>query len=148
MRPDLDDGTLMPLADPISILFFGYRQISEAVLLEPGDECELLEPVPTARPGSRAPHVVLPDGTSTIELFGRGFVVLTGSPVWVSRAEELGLAAHLLEGGDWAKAYGVTESGAVLVRPDFFVAWRTPDTRGDLSAVLHGILKLSESRSR
>ncbi|WP_051795139.1 hypothetical protein [Kibdelosporangium aridum] len=60
MRPDLDDGTLTPMADPISMLFFGYRHISDAVLLEPGDEGELLEPEPTGRPGSRAPHVVLP----------------------------------------------------------------------------------------
>ncbi|CAM4058598.1 FAD-dependent monooxygenase [Kibdelosporangium persicum] len=144
MRPDLDDGTLTPMADPISMLFFGYRQISDAVVLEPGDEGELLEAAPTGRPGSRAPHVVLPDGTSTIDLFGRGFVVLTGSQAWVSQAEALGLTAHLLEGGDWVKAYGVTESGAVLVRPDFFVAWRTPDAHGDLAAGLHDVLKLSE----
>ncbi|MCE7011617.1 FAD-dependent monooxygenase [Kibdelosporangium philippinense] len=139
MAPHLDDGTLTPMADPISMLFFGYRQISDAVLLEPGDQGELLEPEPTGRPGSRAPHVVLPDGSSTIELFGCGFVVLTGSPEWAARAEELGLTAHVLEGSDWAKAYGVTESGAVLVRPDFFVAWRTPDATGDLRQVLADI---------
>ncbi|SMD26665.1 FAD-dependent monooxygenase [Kibdelosporangium aridum] len=142
MRPDLDDGTLTPMADPISMLFFGYRHISDAVLLEPGDEGELLEPEPTGRPGSRAPHVVLPDGTSTIELFGCGFVVLTGSQEWAARAAELGLTAHLLHGADWAKAYGVTESGAVLVRPDFFVAWRTPDVNGDLAGALRAVLKI------
>ena len=32
--------------------------------------------VPTARPGSRAPHVWLADGRSTLDLFGRGFVLL------------------------------------------------------------------------
>ena len=30
----------------------------------------------TARPGHRAPHVWLPDGRSTLDLFGRGFVLL------------------------------------------------------------------------
>ncbi|ONI76931.1 hypothetical protein ALI144C_32935 [Actinosynnema sp. ALI-1.44] len=144
MAPELDDGTLMPPADPTSMLFFGYRHVSDAVVLEPGDEGELLEPEPTGRPGSRAPHVVLPDGSSTIELFGRGFVVLTGSAHWVVKAREVGLTAHLLEGEAWAKAYGVTEAGAVLVRPDFFVAWRTPDAEGDLRGALRHVLKLRE----
>ncbi|WP_185845694.1 hypothetical protein [Kibdelosporangium aridum] len=49
----------------------------------------------------------------------------------------------MLEGSDWAKAYGVTEQGAVLVRPDFFVAWRTPDASGDLAGALCEVLKLS-----
>ncbi len=30
----------------------------------------------TARPGARAPHVWLADGRSTLDLFGRGFVLL------------------------------------------------------------------------
>ncbi|ALG14728.1 FAD-dependent monooxygenase [Kibdelosporangium phytohabitans] len=142
MAPELDDGTLAAPADPASMMFFGYRHVSDAVVLEPGDKGELLEPEPTGRPGSRAPHVVLPDGTSTIELFGRGFVVLTGSAHWVVKAGALGLTAHLLDGTAWAKAYGVTEAGAVLVRPDFFVAWRTPDANGDLEGALRHSLRL------
>src|SRR3981189_3143728 len=31
---------------------------------------------PTTRPGARAPHAWLPDGRSTLDLFGRGFVLL------------------------------------------------------------------------
>src|SRR5262249_42776304 len=31
--------------------------------------------MPTARPGSRAPHAWLPDGRSTLDLFGRGFAL-------------------------------------------------------------------------
>jgi 2-polyprenyl-6-methoxyphenol hydroxylase-like FAD-dependent oxidoreductase len=142
MAPHLDDGNLTPLADPFSMPFFGYRHISDAVVLEPGDAGELLEPEPTGRPGSRAPHVLVRvEGreVSTIELFGRGFVVLTGSQYWVNQAGSLGLTSYLLNEPEWAKAYGVTESGAVLVRPDFFVAWRTPDASGDLSAVLRQI---------
>ena len=30
----------------------------------------------TSRPGARAPHVWLPDGRSTLDLFGRGFTLL------------------------------------------------------------------------
>nr|WP_042187075.1 FAD-dependent monooxygenase [Kibdelosporangium sp. MJ126-NF4] len=145
MAPELDDGSLTPLADPFSIPFFGYRHISDAVLVEPGDDESIIEAEPTGRPGSRAPHVpVQVDGreVSVIELFGRGFVVLTGTQQWAERATELGLTAHVLQGAEWAKAYGVTESGAVLVRPDFFVAWRTPDASGDLGAALRAVLKV------
>ena len=34
----------------------------------------------TARPGARAPHVPLPDGRSTLDLFGRGFTLLRLGP--------------------------------------------------------------------
>jgi 2-polyprenyl-6-methoxyphenol hydroxylase-like FAD-dependent oxidoreductase len=142
MQPDLDDGTLTPMAEPFSMAFFGYRHISDAVVLEPGDDGELLEPEATGRPGSRAPHVLVRvDGReiSTIELLGRGFVVLTGSQHWVEEASSLGLTSYLLEDSEWAKAYGITPEGAVLVRPDFFVAWRTLDASGDLAAVLRQI---------
>lgn len=40
----------------------------------PPDEMETY--VPTARPGSRAPHAWLSDGRSTLDLFGRGFTLL------------------------------------------------------------------------
>ncbi|MEV4317934.1 FAD-dependent monooxygenase [Actinocrispum sp. NPDC049592] len=139
MRPDLADDTLAPPVDPVSKLFFGYRNLSDAVLLEPGDRRELLEnpEEPTGRPGSRAPHVPLETG-STIELFGRGFVVLTGSQRWIDEASALGLTAHLV-GEDVTKVYGITPEGAVLVRPDFVIAWRTQG-HGDLAQALDRIL--------
>ncbi len=124
MRPDLADDTLAEPVEPASALFFGYRQLGAAVL-EPDDDRAVLEnpEQPTGRPGSRAPHVPLGDGNSTVDLFGREFVVLTGSAAWVAAAEESGLSAYLLDG--WTKPYGVTDEGAVLVRPDGFVAWRS-----------------------
>ncbi|GAB3875759.1 FAD-dependent monooxygenase [Kibdelosporangium lantanae] len=140
MRPDLADSSLAEPVDPVSKVFFGYRNLSSAVLVEPDDDREMLEDpsMPTGRPGSRAPHVLV-DGRSTIEWFGRGFVVVTGSPLWVSRARSLGLDAHLV-GDDVVKAYGITPDGASLVRPDFVVAWRTQDANGDLSRVLDEVL--------
>ena len=93
------------------------------------------------QPGTRAPHVWLERGgqrLSTIDLFGRGFVLLTGpdGDAWVDAARSqdgIALDAYRIgDGGDladpeghWAAAYGVTDGGAVLVRPDGFVAWRT-----------------------
>ena len=34
--------------------------------------------------------------------------------------------------GRWAAAYGVTDGGAILVRPDGFVAWRSAERRGTI----------------
>jgi hypothetical protein len=42
--------------------------------------------------------------------------------------------------GRFTKTYGITDSGAVLVRPDGFVAWRAETEEGDLRAVLNKIL--------
>ncbi|GAA0526202.1 FAD-dependent oxidoreductase [Saccharopolyspora subtropica] len=143
-----------PIEDP-ALLMFGYRH-NGAVVREPGDAGELLEDPtrPTGRPGSRAPHVVLTTPTgevSTIDLFGRGFVLLTGSAQWARTAErvatELGvrLRPQLIGGettGDWTGPYGVREDGAVLVRPDRFIAWRSPGpgTAADLEKALRTVL--------
>lgn len=103
----------------------------------------VVEYVPSARPGSRAPHLWLwrnGEKISTLDLFDREFVMLTGPQgiLWCSAAEaaakSLGvpLRAHVVgtEGplvarsGEWAALYGVEDDGAVLVRPDGHVAWR------------------------
>ncbi|MDA3647777.1 FAD-dependent monooxygenase [Saccharopolyspora indica] len=143
-----------PIEDP-GMLLFGYRH-NGAVVPEPGDDGELLEDPtePTGRPGSRAPHARLTtsDGElSTIDLFGREFVLLTGSETWAKAAEQLAadlgvrLRAHLLGGemtGDWTARYGVTTDGAVLVRPDRFIAWRSRGTgsAADLEHALRTVL--------
>ncbi|TCO50834.1 FAD-dependent monooxygenase [Actinocrispum wychmicini] len=140
MRPDLADDTLASPVDPVSKLFFGYRCLSDAVILEPDDDRELLEnpEEPTGRPGSRAPHVMV-DGKSVVELFGRGFVVLTGAQQWVDRATDLGLDAYLV-GDEVTKTYGIGAEGAVLVRPDFVIAWRSMQGEGDLASTLDRVL--------
>lgn len=155
MRPDLADGSLMPAVDPVSTLFFGYRHVSEGVHTEPADDGAALEnpQEPTARPGSRAPHVPLLRGehqVSTRDLFGRRFVLLTGpageswrrqasaAPV---RVDTYGVGVDLADPeGRFTKTYGITDSGAVLVRPDGFVAWRAETEEGDLRTVLNKIL--------
>ncbi len=103
-------------------------------------------------PGTRAPHLELSrDGhtLSTLDLFGRGFVLLAGPDggSWIeaaqqaSRATGIGIQALRVERGGivgarglidlhgdfstpfWT-AYGLQPSGAALVRPDGYVAWR------------------------
>jgi len=73
-----------------------------------------------ARPGTRAPHVVRPDGRSTLDLFGGGFVLLRGAQA----ARPDGVASHEFA-GDALAAHAITPQGGVLVRPDGVVAWRS-----------------------
>jgi tetracenomycin A2 monooxygenase-dioxygenase len=148
-----DAETTASLVDDI-IITLGYRYHSDAItggenaapVLSP--ELEL-----AGEPGTRAPHVWLDrDGTklSTIDLFWDEFVLLTasGKNGWVEAAERvakqlsLPLRTHVI--GDeltpvdrnWAEAYGVSEDGAVLVRPDAFVAWRSAGKVTDQDGVL------------
>ena len=84
---------------------------------------------PTARPGSRAPHTDLGGGRSTLDLFGRGFVLLTlgRSPpdpdpiLRAARRRGVPIEAVALRRPDIADLY---EKILVLVRPDGHVAWR------------------------
>jgi hypothetical protein len=107
------------------------------------------------RPGSRAPHLWIRDGgarTSLLDLFGRRFVLLTGEggSSWLDAASAVA-AAHpgleldvhrvggpelATEGASFDERYDVTSSGAVLVRPDGFVAWRARSSSSEDQAGL------------
>jgi hypothetical protein len=113
-------------------------------------------------PGSRAPHVWLARAgkrVSTIDLTGR-YLLLAGSQgqAWVDAARAaatsfgrvpLPMDAYCI-GRDLAdvearfeQAYGISSSGATLVRPDGFVAWRSESAATDAPAVLHSALSQS-----
>jgi hypothetical protein len=114
------------------------------------------------RPGSRAPHVWLERGgrqVSTIDFFGQRFVLLAGpdGTTWkaaaAAAAARLGLALDVHQigaeglsdpGNRLPEAYGITPSGASLVRPDGIVGWRahasTPDDARLLDRALAAIL--------
>ncbi|GAA2598007.1 FAD-dependent monooxygenase [Streptomyces axinellae] len=93
---------------------------------------------------------------SAIDLFWDDFVLLHGPEggAWakaaVTAAEKLGvpLVTHAVgpheelrpAERDWAEVYGVGAAGAVLVRPDAFVAWRSADGAADPDAVLADVL--------
>ena len=104
--------------------------------------------VPSATPGARAPHVWLghPEARlSTLDLFGSAFTLLAapGGDAWCTAAaeveRELGVpidryrigAPGLRDLGGFTEAYGLGEDGAVLVRPDGHVAWRSATRTGD-----------------
>ncbi len=116
--------------------------------------------VQTATPGCRAPHVWLgcPDAElSTLDLFGPAFTLLTASEgaTWrtvgtvVSGELQIPIDTYTVGGtglqdrGGFARAYGLEDDGAVLIRPDGHVAWRRahgPATGTVLSAALTRIL--------
>jgi methionine synthase II (cobalamin-independent)/2-polyprenyl-6-methoxyphenol hydroxylase-like FAD-dependent oxidoreductase len=137
VAPYLGTENTQPLVDDFS-MEIGYRYNSPAVVLEPGPRPLHEHPRESkGRPGGRAPHVWLDrDGTpqSTLDLFGGNFVLLAGprGDAWLAAAhaaaKELGVAldAHLV-GGAFPEAYGISSSGAVVVRPDGFVGWRATD---------------------
>ncbi|WP_223637183.1 FAD-dependent oxidoreductase [Corallococcus sp. EGB] len=102
--------------------------------------------VPTGEPGTRAPHVWLENRTSTLDLFGNGFVLLAGSDAWSAAGRRLTgrmpLRVHEVHG--WQHAYGVGDVGACLVRPDGMVAarWSEPVVNAEsaLNAELESLL--------
>lgn len=142
VAPYLGTENAQPLVDDFS-MEIGYRYNSPAVVLEPGSHPLHEHPrMSKGRPGARAPHVYLDrHGTkvSTLDLFGGNFVLLAGAEgrAWqaaaLAVAARLGVAldAHVVGGADLAdaeccfpQAYGISSSGAVVVRPDGFVGWR------------------------
>ncbi len=139
VAPYLGTDGMQPLVDDFS-LEIGCRCNSPAVVLGPDQDPALHEHPRESkgRPGSRAPHVFVErDGArvSTLDLFGRGFVLLVapGGEAWrstaLTAAQELGVPVdcHVIGHPQFPAAYGIADTGAVLVRPDGIVAWRAVD---------------------
>jgi 2-polyprenyl-6-methoxyphenol hydroxylase-like FAD-dependent oxidoreductase len=97
--------------------------------------------VQTARPGARAPHVWLSDGRSTLDLFGRGFVLLrlgrnppaAGAIERAAQSHGVPLTCIALEAPEVLGAY---QRRLVLVRPDGHVAWRADTEPADADALI------------
>ncbi|MFL5517042.1 MAG: FAD-dependent monooxygenase [Gemmatimonadales bacterium] len=110
--------------DSTAILPDGTQALAEA---DP-----IAEYRPSARPGQRAPHAWLDAAhtVSTLDLFGSGFVLLTGDEsMWgpgAATAAAAGIPVRLetADPAAWARPYGIHREGAVLVRPDGYVAAR------------------------
>ncbi|WP_329112809.1 FAD-dependent oxidoreductase [Streptomyces sp. NBC_01353] len=117
----------------------------------------------TGEPGSRAPHMWLSRAgsrVSTLDLYERSLVLLSaagGAGRWHTAAKRVaeqlsvpvdsyrigdGADAELSPEGDmdWAELHGVTTDGAVLVRPDGFVAWRSEGAVADPGKALRQVL--------
>jgi hypothetical protein len=99
---------------------------SEAIVSEDGDDNVLHLPPSDldGRPGTRAPHVMLTGGGSTLDLFGSQFVVLRPAGDAVDDWVPPGVTSHVIDAEPFAEVYGLSAGGATLVRPDGVVAWR------------------------
>jgi hypothetical protein len=131
------------------LLNMGYRyNAGAAIVREAGDENLPLIQQPEqwkGQPGTRAPHVVLErqnESISTLDLFGSHFVVLAGpdGQSWLEAAQRAKDTLHLellihqiggeaaslsATGSAFCDAYGISANGAVIVRPDGFIGWRS-----------------------
>jgi 2-polyprenyl-6-methoxyphenol hydroxylase-like FAD-dependent oxidoreductase len=122
------------------------------------DRPAVIEPTAPACVGSRAPHVwveVRGDRMSTLDLFGTNLVLLTGvaGVAWhhaaraVRRTSGVPLGVATVGGpevpdlsGAWRSAYGIDDDGAVLVRPDGHIAWRSTGAAADATASLEQVV--------
>jgi putative polyketide hydroxylase len=143
-RTGTAESRLVDYAD----LIFGYRYHSAAILAEPNANSAPLTQPPSrlcGEPGTRAPHLMWRrQGSlvSTMDLCGGKWTLLVGaqdtdwSEAAHSVAQEMGLlvSVHAIgEANGWKdiedrfeECYGIGATDAVLVRPDGFIAWRSP----------------------
>ena len=145
-------------ADYMSVAM-GYRYRSASIILDKADDGQATEnPLhPTGMPGTRLAHVVMTrdgEAISTLDLVGRNFVLLAGpeGSTWIEAAARVSarlgveiavyqLGADLIDPLDAVRARtGLAAAGALLVRPDGFIAWRTADANGDPSTTLTHVL--------
>ena len=103
----------------------------------------------TAVVGGRAPHLWLGrSGRSVLDLFGAGFVLLTGRAGAAWKAAARGVDVTVFQAGlddadadgHWRARYG-SDDAAYLVRPDGFVAWASPHYTPDAPSRLRGALQ-------
>ena len=133
-------------------LDLGFIYHSQAILSENEQRLSITPSTcqPTTLPGSRAPHVPLlhyEQLISTLDLFEKDFVLLVGAEgvAWLEPARELQKESSLplqvyrvvsptsaIRNDDlvdvdniWHDVYEVTTTGAVLIRPDGHVVWRS-----------------------
>jgi 2-polyprenyl-6-methoxyphenol hydroxylase-like FAD-dependent oxidoreductase len=155
--PHLGIDTVPPLIDDWH-MEIGHHYRSDAIVNETDDGASVFtDPfMSRGRPGTRAPHLVLERGgerRSSHDLYGRGFVLLCGADggPWVAAADDKArpiLALHQIGvAGGWSNpanalldSYGVTATGAVLVRPDGFVAWRAKEAVAQPAEILANVL--------
>lgn len=94
----------------------------------------------SARPGARAPHAWLADGRSTLDLFGRSFVLLRFDASLDVTPFTTGAATRgmplIVESLDEPSIAALYEQPLVLVRPDGHVAWRGATVPEDALAVI------------
>jgi 2-polyprenyl-6-methoxyphenol hydroxylase-like FAD-dependent oxidoreductase len=157
-----------PLAAPLSAeaVELGTIYRSSAVIdpsgapVDPDRESAVFDPrAPLTDVGGRGPHLWVQRDGDTIsihDLFRDAYVLLAGSKgaAWrdaaaaLSKRDALALKSVLVgAAGDvvapdglFEQAYGLAADGAVIVRPDGIVAWRSPATSHDAEGVIEATM--------
>jgi 2-polyprenyl-6-methoxyphenol hydroxylase-like FAD-dependent oxidoreductase len=128
----------------------GYRYEDSPICVRddtPSPELDHGVYVPSTWPGVRAPHVWLRDGRSTLDLFGKGFVLLNlsgesaATGAFTAAASKLAfpLEVATLNDPSMRETY---EWPFVLVRPDGHVGWRgdsVPENPSEIIDQVRGV---------
>jgi putative polyketide hydroxylase len=161
-----DPSKKLPPAEPIIddyAVIFGYRYPTGAFVDDDADSSPAAfdDPrAPSGQPGSRAPQLIVEHGghrVSTVDLFAGQWVLYAGATgkAWCDAARRVSERApfHLQcfrngPDGDlrdlenrWSSAYGIDQDGAVLIRPDGFIAWRARGGGTDPEAMLRPVFE-------
>lgn len=137
-------------------IHLGFRYEGSPVIYgdgspEPEDTVSTYEQ--TSRPGHRAPHVWLAPGKSTLDHFGREFVLVqldsaADTSGLVAAAKARGVPLSVLDLSGNAEARQAYEVALVLVRPDGHVAWRGEAAPTDAGEVVDVATGVKQSRVR
>ncbi|MED2846250.1 FAD-dependent oxidoreductase [Bacillus toyonensis] len=122
----------------------GYQYCSEVIIDDANTPHRMDVVELNGRPGTRAPHfwgIYEGKEASILDLFGNNFVLLTGIENWSwdeaahDASSKLGINIKVYRvglSGDFiaqedvlSKLYGIGNGGAVLIRPDGFIGWRS-----------------------
>ncbi|UGT43726.1 FAD-dependent monooxygenase [Nocardia yamanashiensis] len=118
------------------VVHLGYRYDSTAII-GANPELPSTEDVSLTldgTPGSRLPHRWIEQAgrtVSTLDLIGPLFTLFTADEHWARAGEQLeNLTVRRIPADDaaWIGSLGITAQGAMLVRPDHIVAWRTTES--------------------
>lgn len=144
----------------------GQKYVSSAVInetppfLEPDRDPDLFYR-PTTRPGGFLPHAWIErdrEQVSTIDIVGKGrfgLIIGVGGDAWAEAAAqvaaELGIELDVRRiglrcpyddvVGEWEAVREVGDDGAILVRPDRYVAWRAMGLSAEPTVQLRAVLR-------
>jgi 2-polyprenyl-6-methoxyphenol hydroxylase-like FAD-dependent oxidoreductase len=128
-------------------IHLGYMYEDSPIIIADGSSAppdEVCTYDQTARPGSRAPHVWLTRGQSTLDLFGRSFVLLrlgidpldSGTIEAAARKRNMPLQVVDIVNSEAEALY---HDRLILVRPDGQVAWRSNSSPGDAQRIIDAV---------
>ncbi|KFN01651.1 FAD-dependent oxidoreductase [Bacillus clarus] len=152
-----DEGNLNNM-DSLAVTV-GYQYCSEAIIDESTTPHRMDIVDLNGRPGTRAPHfwgTYEGNKVSILDLLGSNFVLLTGAvhSAWTEAAHVVssrlgvnikvylvGLTGDFIDQDNaFRKLYGIEHEGAIVIRPDGFIGWRTENVVLKPNVVLEEVM--------